>query len=315
MENKQDPNTKKLAGTEKRNTSNRILIIIIAFLTIACGILLWQFLEQRKATQTEVVEKTEVVEEKDALTQELENMLQQYEMLQTDNTTLQEEIETQKNKIEELLADVTRYKGQASLMGKYKRETVTLRAIMQNYVSTIDSLNTLNQMLNQENMEVKQELSSQQSRYQELNQEKEALTGKVRQASQLKALQPSSDGVFYRSGGKEVETNRYKKAEKIRVCFTLSENKIAQPGNKPVYVRIISPSGKILAEGADESNMFEFDGVRGLYSTAKIVKYNNQLQTVCTYYTVSANELTAGDYTVDIYTDGTKIGSTVLEMK
>jgi FtsZ-binding cell division protein ZapB len=301
---------------QKKVNANKLLVLIIAVLTVFCGILVWQYIELTKAVKVEVAEKEEVTEEKDALSQELENMLMEYENLQSNNTTLQAEMDQQKEKIEELLKEVEKHKGNTKLMLKYKKETETLRKIMHNYVMTIDSLNTANQKLQNENLQVKGELSAKNTKYEELNQEKSKLAERVENASILQTLNIQASGIQPKSTGKEVETNRAKKSEKIKVCFTLGENKIAQKGERTIYVRILSPLGKVLAEGADDSYMFSFEGVRGLYSAKRQVEYQNVPVTGCAYFTVKDGEvLPEGKYIAEVYADKAKIGTTSFELK
>lgn len=300
----------------KQSNTNKVLILLIALLTVVCGVLFWLYLDQKKVTQTEIGEKKEVIDEKDAVTKELENMLQQYDALQSDNTALQSEMDAQKQRITDLLSEVEKYKGSAAMMSKYKKETETLRTIMRNYVATIDSLNTLNLRLNEENVEVKKELGTQVNKYQELNKVKEDLTKTVKQASVLSTAELKGTGVYYKSGGKEVETNKAGRTEKIKTCFTLGENKITKPGPKEIFVRIISPQGKILAEGADENYMFEYEGIQGVYSSKKTIDYQNQKQTVCSYFEVKqGEELPGGKYVAQVYSDGVNIGTVNFELK
>lgn len=302
---------------QKQNNIIKFLVLIIALLTITCGVLIWQFIEQNKVIKTEVAEKQEVMEEKDAVTQELENLMRDFESLQTNNKELQAEIDQQKEKIAQLLEEVEKYKGNTAMMLKYKKETETLRKIMQGYVVTIDSLNQLNIKLNNENTQVKEELSTQKIKYQELNKEKENLSQTVAKASLLSALNIKAIGVSVKSSGKENETNRAKKAEKIKVCFDVLENNIRKPGPITIYIRIITPDGKILSEGADESYMFTYDGgIKGVYSAKKTVDYNNQLMTICAYYNAKdSDKLPEGKYVVDLFLDETRIGTTNFELK
>jgi hypothetical protein len=307
MENQQE---------QKKSNTNKILILIIAILTVFCGVLVWQYIELNKAIKVEVAEKQEVTEHKDALQIDLENLRNDYESLETNNETLQEEINQNKDRIEQLIREVEKNKNNTALMVKYKKETETLRKIMQNYVVTIDSLNTLNISLRKENLEVKSELSAQQVKYEELNKEKSNLAQKVENASVLTSISTKAAGIQLKSGGKESETNRAKKTEKIKICFTLGENKIAQKGPKEVFVRILSPEGKVLAEGADESYMFNFEGVKGLFSAKRIVEYQNEVITGCAYYTLKQGEvLPEGKYIADVYADKAKIGSVNFDLK
>lgn len=315
MENKKQEIENKMQEQKKSNV-NKILVLIIALLTVFCGVLVWQYIELNKAVKVEVAEKLEVTEEKDALSVELENMLNEYDNLQSNNQSLQSEMDEQREKIEELLKEVQKHKGNTALMVKYRKETETLRKIMHNYVVTIDSLNTLNLNLKKENLDVKTELNVQHTKYEELNKEKSHLVQRVENASVLAVISASGEGIQYKSSGKEVETNRAKRAEKIKVCFTLGENKIAEKGTREVYVRILSPEGKVLAEGADDSYMFTFEGVKGLYSAKRKVEYQNEVITGCAYFAVKDGEtLPSGAYVADIFADKSKIGSVNFELK
>ena len=104
------------------------------------------------------------------------------------------------------------------------------------------------------------------------------------------------------------------KTDKIKCCFTIGANELTKPGNKDVFLRIIDPSGKVLTPKEDKANMFEFDGVRGLYSVKKEVMYENKDVDVCMYWEV-LEELSSGKYIVYAYTDGHEIGVTEFTLK
>jgi hypothetical protein len=63
-----------------------------------------------------------------------------------------------------------------------------------------------------------------------------------------------------RNNGKQVETDRAKKAEMVKCCFTLGENKVTSAGDKVLYMRVISPDGKVLPS-TESNNRFKFNGV------------------------------------------------------
>jgi hypothetical protein len=60
--------------------------------------------------------------------------------------------------------------------------------------------------------------------------------------------------------------------------------------------------------------MFEFDGVRGLYSVKKEIIYENKELDVCLYWVVD-EELSPGKYVVYAYAENHEIGVTEFTLK
>ena len=122
-------------------------------------------------------------------------------------------------------------------------------------------------------------------------------------------------GVRFKSGGKKIiETFKAKRVEKLKVDFTLGENKIAKRGNKDVYIRVLTPDGKELAQANDDANMFNFNGVRGFFSTKETIKYNNE-ETAMSLYCEKKDGFLPGNYIIEIYSDEANIGKTNLKLE
>ena len=51
---------------------------------------------------------------------------------------------------------------------------------------------------------------------------------------------------FLLSNGKIIDTQRSRRADKIRICFELAPNKIAEKGNKLLYIQVINPKNNLL---------------------------------------------------------------------
>jgi hypothetical protein len=134
----------------------------------------------------------------------------------------------------------------------------------------------------------------------------------IEEGQVLKANLITSKGIRLRSSGKQVDTQRATKTQMIKTCFTLYENRIAKPGDKDLYVRIIGPDAQVLAAG-DNVNL-EFAGEMSNYSVKRSIDYNNAEMDVCVFYNV-ATELPAGDYKVFIYEGSVAIGQTDLSLK
>ena len=294
-----------------KNKTNRLLIIINIILLGLCLFLLWENNQRKGQIIVQKESISELSDERSQLQKDLEEMLLEYEGMETDNEELRLELELERSKVEELL---TKVKNGNWEIHKLKKEAASLREIMKGYIVTIDSLNTLNQNLMAENNEVRSHLKVAKGKNEELEKVNSDLSDQVTKAQRLKAINISSYGVRVKSNNTGKSTDRAKKAEKIRTCFTIDENALSLPGNKEIFIRILSPDGRVLSEGTDDSFRFSFNGVRGLYSIKKSVNYQNKQMEVCMDWTVQ-EELPIGEYVVEIYCDEADIGKTKLTLK
>ena len=302
---------KASASEKKGNKTNKLLVAIIILLFCFCGYLIWQNLELQKLLEAEGIALTEVTSERDQVKGELEEMLAQYEEMEANNEELSEELAAEKAKIEEL---IKKAKGRNWTIHKLKKETETLRTIMKGYVVQIDSLNQINGRLQNENEVVRTELSSEKNKTKDLAEKNEDLSDLVTVASYLKTGALLSYGVKVKNNNTGKKTDRAKKAGKIRTQFVVLKNNITIPGKKWIYVRILTPDGKVLSEKTDDSNKFNFNGVRGLYSAKKQIDYKNQQQTLSIDWK-KTDEFPVGEYNVEVYADGVDIGKTKFSLK
>ncbi|PIQ15697.1 MAG: hypothetical protein COW67_06945 [Flavobacteriales bacterium CG18_big_fil_WC_8_21_14_2_50_32_9] len=308
MENKEMTSS---VTNSKGNKTNKFLVVLIVLLLCFCGYLIWQNLELQKSIETGEIAYTEVSTERNQIQTELEEMLAKYEALETDNQELSAELATEKEKIEELLKKA---KGKDWTIHQLKKETESLRKIMQGFVVQIDSLNQLNNKLTEENKVVKTKLTDEQQKTKELVDKNENLSGIVTVASYLKTQGLTASGIKVKSDNTGKESDRAKKIDKIRTSFTLQKNTITIPGKKWIYVRILTPDGRVLSEKTDDSNKFDFNGVRGLYSAKKEIDYKNDDMSV-TIDWLKTDEFPVGEYNVEVYADGVDIGKTKFSLK
>ncbi|MGY6562505.1 MAG: coiled-coil domain-containing protein [Luteibaculaceae bacterium] len=301
--------TKPEVGSAKNNNLLRVFLIISVLLNVA---LIFVLFSQRKTIEVVEIENVALNTEATDLKKQLSGMLAQYDSLAATNDTLSEQLQAQRAEIETLLAQVEKGKNDKFLIAKYKKEAATLRKIMQGYVKTIDSLNTLNINLTQENTQIKEELGQVSTRKVELERESEKMkeiitTGKVLQATLLTA-----EAINIRNNGSQSTVTRANRADAIKTCLTLGENRIAEKGRKTIYVRIISPDGKVLAK--DDSQLFTFNKVSGLYSEKRTIDYDGKPIETCVFYETNTT-LIPGQYIVEVYESETLIARTTTDLK
>lgn len=263
--------------------------------------------EKQTVIQKEEIIKTVYVE-RDNIRNELTQLKTDYDNLKTTDARLQAEIDEKKIQIEQLLREAERHKGDAYVISKLRKETETLRLIMQGYVHTIDSLNTLNLKLVGEKKDVLKKLDEEKSKSSELTKEKEELKKTINTASILSCYNVSAQGVDMKRGGKKQSTTtKAKRTDVIRVTYTLGENKLTKPGPKDVFVRIMTPDGKELAKGYDDNYRFRFNDSYGYFAGKTTIDYANKEIGVTTSCEGGAGFI-PGKYIIEITCDGVVIG-------
>lgn len=299
--------------SEEKEKSNKkkglILWIIILLLMGTNGYTIWLLLqEQSRVVEQKVVTETVIVE-RDNVKSDLLVLQKDYEGIVAKDAAMQKDIDEKKARIEELILEAEKHKGDAYMLSKLRKEAETLRSIMQGYVRTIDSLNTLNQNLVAEKKTVLKQLDVEKEKQNTLVKEKEELKTTIAKGSILTCFNVSAKAVLFKKGGKkEMETTKARKTEKIKVSFSLGENKIAKSGEKTVYIRIMTPDGKELAKSYDETYKFTFNKSSGYYAGKETLNYAN-VEISGVTYCEGQGEFVPGNYVIDITCDGVVIGN------
>ena len=304
----------------EENTSNDnrkksgLLWLLIGLLAITNAITFWMYLQEKNVVAETIVLKEQIFVERDNVKNELLQLQKDYSSLKTNDAALQAEIDAKKAEIAELLENAEKHKGDPYIIAKLRKETETLRLIMRGYVRTIDSLGTLNKTLIIEKDNVLKDLATEKGKITNLNKEKDDLSATIQKGSILSCFNVTAKGVKFKSGGKkEIETTKASRTQKIKVSFSLGENKIAKSGEKTVYVRIVTPDGKEMAKNYDDNYRFTFNKSGGYFAGKETLNYAN-VEISGVTYCEGQGELVAGNYIIEITCDGVIIGNTSLRL-
>ncbi len=289
-------------GNKKSIQGYRIVIIILAVILAALSILYFNIHRQQQA------EYDLLVIDRDSIQSNLSDLMADFDDLQISNDTLSLQMGIERQRADSLMKRLQQERSWSySKIKQYEKEVATLQNIMRGYIRQIDSLNTLNKQLIDENVSYRKEITTATMRAEMAEEKAQELDNKVRQGSVIYAR--SIRLVALNGRGKEV--SRIKNAERLRVDFTMTANALAMPGEKTVYVRITSPDGYVLS--SESVPTFEFEGERISYSASRDVDYQNEDLNVGIFYTGSG--FIAGTYVVQLYCDGFLIGSTEIPMR
>jgi hypothetical protein len=202
----------------------------------------------------------------------------------------------------------------AQQIERFKRENGKLNYYKQIYLEKIDSLIKANENLEIENKSLKAEIKVEQRRTERLTDENVKLTNKVALGAVLKLNSFTIEGIRMRSGGKEAGSTRARSVEKLKACFTLGENRVANRGNKNIYLRVIGPEGASLWIEDAGSGKFMAEGQETLYTAMATVDYQQEELPICIYWT-KGSPFMEGTYKAEVYADGLLIGETTFNLR
>jgi len=292
-------------GSTARDRRNNIIVMM---LVVVLAVLSFLYFSQRKNNRIII---TQITAQKDSIQSELTQMIVGYDSLKVENDTLTSQMAVARGRVKDLLDEVAQTrKISLEKINRYQKEVTTLRDIMRNYVVQIDSLNRKNQLLLAENQEVKEKVRQTESRNQLLSQEKEQLEKDLKKAATMEALGVSA--VALNDRGKD--TRFANRSAMIRVDFTMAKNITARKGDKNIYLRIMRPDQLLLNKS--ENDVFRYENMKIPFSAVREVTYEGMELPVAIFWdNQGQSPLVAGEYSIDIFTDGANIGSTKLMLK
>ena len=283
----------------KKNTLQIVVGSLLVLLLIGVTVLLIS----EKRTNNELVQEFNL--EKEDLENQYTDFAKQYDELQltVSNDSLSVLLEQEQLKTQRLLEELRTVKStNATEIRRLKKELATLRKVMIGYINQIDSLSRLTNHQKEVIADVTRKYNVASQQISNLSEEKKNLNKKVTLAAQLDATNINIQATNKR--GKKAK--KVKDVVKLKINFTIVKNITAETGERTLYVRITKPDNDVLSKNA--SNTFPYENRELAYSIKKYIEYNGEEQSVTVYWDVE-EFLYAGSYRVDIFSDGTLIGS------
>lgn len=317
-----------VGNTPKAGAGIWILITIIALLV--AGVLGWLYASKAKDYNNCAAINMQMEQEMEAMNQALggyidgatnnlkadfQEMLATYDRLMEKDASKSDSLQMQKDSIQSLLDQLkdTRNRSYAEI-NKLKKRNERLREIMNHYLVTIDSLNTLNINLTNRLDETSSKLeatTSERDKLKEINEQSAELLTK---GAQLNAFNFVTEAQRYKSiGSGTKQINKANKVEVITSTFTIGENRIARTGNKMIYMQIIDPNGQVLFKRP--TDVVNVSGSEILYSGKREINYQGQLIDMTIVYNLEEQEIPSGNYTIKIFADGALIGKDAFTLK
>lgn len=284
----------------EKKKSNKGLVAIIIILVLALGAMGYLLFDKETAIETKDSRITE-------LEMDLTSSLAEIQSYSSENDSMNNYIVSREAYLQRMLDSVQDVKNATDRqLARWKNETYKLKREISDMSAIVDSVNAAYAKLYIENDTIKSNLAAEIARSEELSVRNTALADEVAVGGVLRLSSINAGAYKVSSSGEEDETDRARRAERIKTCITITENPIAKKGEREVIMRVVTPSSKVLAAPQDStgsgSNMFSVNGNNLYYTAKKMVWYENENTNVCLTY--DGEDFAKGTYNVEVYVDG-----------
>ena len=308
-------------ATKKRNFNYTSILVgvLIAALAGTWGYLIWDKSKSNQQTQQLSMQLSTSDSSKNDLQRELNEAVMNLDMLKSTNAKAEELIRSKDKDIQDLKQRIQTIindkKATSSQLAEARRLIKQLKGNIEMYAAEIEKLKNENVALTEEKRVVTEERDVVRRHFDSAKvviSEKEKIIdiGSTLHASNLNVI-----GVKERNSGKEKETTTAKRVDKLKISFELDENRITQSGVKEIFVNIIAPDGTAIIVPEAASKFVTRDGVEKTATKKVEVDYKQGERKQVQVELAKAQNFIPGDYKIEIYNNGFKIGEAVRSLK
>ena len=256
---------------------------------------------------SEMIKELEL--DKDALTQEMIQLQNDYATLSSDYDEINHQLDSSREEVSQLIEKLVKTEARnRSKIRQYEKELGTLRTIMKSYIVQIDSLNTLNKKLTADAAAARKEAAESKKKSEMLSKTVEALEGQVATGAVIKARGIALNA--YNQSDKV--TDRSSRVTYMMTTLSLVENALAEKGPVRVYLRLLGPDSVLLTGEAPVN--FTVAGEPMLGTASREVDYQGA-EVDMSIYINKIPEFAKGHYVVEAYTEQGLLGTSELMLR
>ena len=281
----------------------KIMYALVVVVLMLAGALAYVWKDKTSLVNELNIEKAE-------LTSQMIALQNDYATLSSDYDTINSQLDSSREEVSQLIERIKKTEAtNRSKMRQYEKELGTLRSIMRNYIVQIDSLNTLNKKLTADAAAARREAAESRKQSEELSKTVENLTGRVAVGSVVKARGLKLEAF----NASDKVTDRSSRVVRLIASLSLVENDLAKKGPVRVYIRVKDPEGILLTNSSQRT--FSVAGGDPMISTAsREVDYVGK-EIDLGIYVNDIPSYIKGVYTVEAYTEQTKLGEAELMLR
>jgi myosin heavy subunit len=309
----------------QKDNRNSIYALLIGIIVLLSGYIIYDKTQDHK-TETVLTETTKTLAAKEVDYKNLDsakNILQaqfdvashKIDTLTTNNVKLSGALSARSSELAKMKSNIssilTKKNASEKELKEAEQKLAELNTQIDSYVAEIAKLKAENQQLTTDKNQLTTEKDKLTTEKNQLSTDKKNLEDKVDIASTLTASHIAIVAIKM-SGSKEKETETAKRANFFRLSFVIDENRVAPSGNKLLYVVVTGPDGKTSASNGTFKSR---DGVDVEYTEKMEANYEQGKVLPVSFDWKPAVQFVPGDYKIEIYNNGFKIGETKKSLK
>lgn len=285
-------------------------------LKVALGIFLALFLGTAFYTSMLISDNKKdealLVKEKKQVMNDLNVMAKQYDAAIGENDIANSKLVEARERIQGLMDSLKVSQNSVGSLWRYKKKYLALQEEMDDLLVENDRLKVENELLATSLDSTQIQLAERSAFTDSLLVQNTELADVVKDAGALQTIGLKGYGVIERSSGKQIPTERARRSDKVKVCYTVAKNVLADAGDKELYVQIIDPRSNVL--GAN--NQVEFEDQILNYSLISRFNYENRNLNICEFVAPSGDEqFEKGRYIVNVFNENTLISTSEFTLK
>ena len=305
---------------QPRGSNNKGIIIgvLAAALLGTWGYWLYKNNQSSQEITTHETKETAYMSARDSVQMLYNDALSRLDSITGNNNNLQGQLTDKTTEISKLKTEINsilkKKNATQAELAKAKDLITQLNAKIENLEADNARLTGENQQLTSANTQLTEEKTTLQQNLQTTTAEKDELASTVDVASTFSASNFQISPIHEKKNGKEKTTSTAKRVDKLVVSFDV-ENRIAKSGPADMYVIVTAPDGKVISDPSMNSGTFTTRNEGDKTFTSKVTVDYEQGTRKAMSVPIRQNDFQTGDYKIEVYHNGFKIGEGVKTLK
>jgi len=300
------------------NNKGIVIGVLAAALLGTWGYWLYKNNQSAQEITSHQTKETAYMSARDSVQMLYNDALSRLDSITGTNNNLQGQLSDRTSEIAKLKTEINsilkkRNATQAEL-AKAKDLITQLNSKIENLEADNARLTGENQQLTSANTQLTTEKSTLEQNLQTTTAEKDELASTVDVASTFSASNFQITPIHEKKNGKEKTTTHAKRVDKLVLNFDV-ENRIAKSGPADMYVIVTAPDGKVISDPSMNSGTFTTRNEGDKSFTSKVSLDYEQGTRKAMSVPIRQNDFQIGDYKIEVYQNGFKIGEGVRTLK